>query len=76
MCPALQTAAVTAEGCYMTEVPRSAGAICCRPHTSRAFSRQSEPATPVGWWAGHVESSHNDRLQGNLPSHAVLQMTP
>ncbi len=76
MCAALQNATVTAECCYMTEVPCSAGAVCCRPHTNRAFSRQSEPATPVGWWASHVESSHNDRLQGNLPGHAVLQITP
>ncbi len=76
MCAALQTAAVTAESCYMSEVPRTAGAVCCRTHTNRTFSRQSEPATPVGWRSSDVESSHNDRLQGNPPGHAVLQMTP
>ena len=72
---ALQNATVTAEWCCISEVPRSAGAVCCRPHTNRAISRQGEPASPFGRWASHVESSHNDRLQGNLPGHAVLHMT-
>lgn len=72
MCAARHTAAVTAECYCMSEMPCCAGAVCCRPHTSRAFSRQSESASPVGWWSSHVESSDNDRLQGNLPGHVVL----